>query len=78
MVRAERHSEHIRAHLAADTLGFQLLGEIEEHLTGNVRKGGARTATRCKLCNEYRRLADDGVDQELDIHDGDSRGTGGG
>src|SRR5690606_36703464 len=50
---------HVGAHLAADALRVELVGELDEHLIGDVGERGAYAAGGSELRDEYGHLPHD-------------------
>src|SRR5262249_29251511 len=69
LVGAERQPEHVGAYLATDALLIELPNELQKHLIGHMGQWRAGSPGRRQLRNENRRLANDGIDENLDVHE---------
>ena len=65
---AQGHAEHVGADLAAHTLRFQLLRQVQEDLIGQVCHRRAQATRRAQLREQHGDLPHGGVNQEGSVH----------
>ncbi len=68
MVRPEREPEHVGDDLVSEALRLELVHQIDEDLGCRVSERRAGSGGGGELGNQHRRLANDRVDEQVDVH----------